>query len=84
MRGVACEIQSVATAVTSVTYKRTTARYVVTELRLCHMLSVNNKAPRDTKCVHMSRPGASRGWSSTKLYPDKHGRGVLRILGPLG
>jgi len=32
----------------------------------------------------MSCPGVCRGWSSTKLYPDKHGRGVLRILGPLG
>jgi len=46
--------QSVTTAVTSVTYKRTTARYMVTELRLCHMLSVNNKTRRDTKCVHTS------------------------------
>ena len=52
--GAACGIQSVGTAVTSVTYKRTTARYMVTELRLCHMLSVNNETRRDTKCVHTS------------------------------
>ena len=32
----------------------------------------------------LSCPGLCRGWSSTKLYPDKHGRGVLKILGPLG
>jgi len=52
--GAACEIQSDATAVASVAYKRTTARYMFTELRLCHMLSVNNKTRRDTKCVHTS------------------------------